>query len=86
MPGKSAGQWVAERNRGGLGEKPDRDIRKELRESCAHQEVGSPKSWRCGRKGILQISCNKARKLWRDGDEKAGSETIIGVSRNAVEM
>lgn len=65
-------QWVAERNRAGLGEKIKRDFRKELRGSCPHQEAGSPGSWSCGRrKDPCKCVEGRQRTIWRDRDERA---------------
>lgn len=55
--GASAGVWVAERNRCGLGEKDERGFKKELRD-----RVGGPREldlwWE---ERILQVCCGKAK-------------------------
>lgn len=59
-------------NRGGLGERAVNGFIKELKASPSHLEVGSPGSWRCGRKRrYCKESEVKQLTVWRDRDERA---------------
>lgn len=82
---------VAERSRGGLGEKAGRVCRKELRGSCPHQEVGSPGSRRCGgKRGSCKQVAVRPRIIWRDTNEWAremlGLEQAFESPGNGVEL